>query len=718
MAEMYDALDKYWGALGFKITHEQALNVVKEMDTRGSTGDQAAKELADAWAKWSSAARIRKNSLGADIGKLEDWRFPQIWESSKTKTTGLTKTERSKLLSPLTSYSERKALYEKAKSNWVNDLMGHIDRSRYFHEDTGKYFTDTEMLEFLSHAFKSITTHGLNRDPLKGLADRLSAERKIHLKNAESWYGIMTKYGERDLFSLMTSTIQKNAKDTAMLETLGPNPHQGFKAALAAAKQLDGSDKGVYRAQLYFDEINGAHNVPVSERGELFANTMLGIRQWIVSSKLGSLLLSQINDLSTYSAMATYNGLGMGKAIKFAVDSLNFTNEADKKSALRLGIASQTVINDVAQRYGETVKGVKLASRFANATIRLSGAQWWTDGMKRGYQLLIGFHLNDAVQHGLDSQDKHFQAMLKRYGIGVGEWEIIRKATAVEISGDQIITPAAIKMLATDPSIGGDPKRISAIRETAIKVAAMMHDEADIAIISPGARETALLKAGTKPGTVASEFMRNITLFKSFTLAMSTRVLPRIFSVDQMSGFRAGLAAQFTLGMIIAGAFSYQLKDLSKGRNPRNMETSEFWVAAALQSGGLGIFGDFLFADYNRFGGGLASTIGGPVVGTLDDFKKLTIDNAFEAIKGKETNIAAEAVSFLRNNLPVINLSYTKLGLDHLLFFTAQEASNPGYLRRMRKRVEEQNKISHWWRPDEGLPREFPNLESALGEGE
>ncbi|OGO18253.1 MAG: hypothetical protein A2Z02_07300 [Chloroflexi bacterium RBG_16_48_7] len=544
----------------------------------------------------------------------------------------------------------------------------------------------------------------------------------------------------------MQKTVIQNARDTALLDTFGPNPVTGFKTALATAATLDSVrpgamiKEGVWNAQAYFDEIAGVSKVPVSERGDLFASAMQGLRHWMVATKMGSVLLSQVNDISTYATIAASDGLGIGKAMRFAASALNPLNSADKKAALRLGIATQTVINDVGLRYGEATKGTSFTSKMANLTVRLSGTEYWTESMKRGYQTLIAFHLHDAVQNGRESMGPDFNAMLRRYGIGDAEWRVIEQAQPVKLSGEYMITPVSIKGIepkwtetpakqAGDVFIEGmDKDKWSAAaqpdtvidimpegRDVAVKVAAMMAEEADIAIVSPGARETSLLKNWTKPGTLSGEFMRSFSLFKTFATSISTKVLPRVFSVDQTGHFRAGLAAQFALGMIVAGGMSYQLKQIAFGRNPRDMTTPEFWLAAAAQSGGLGIFGDFMFSDVNRFGGDVISTVVGPIGGLINDSVELTIGNARQALMGKETHLAAETFQYFKNQGPLFNLWYTRAALDHLLFYKAQEAMNPGYLRRMKRRVENQNNQTHYWSPEDTLPEEAPDIGYAFG---
>jgi len=680
MADMTEAIDAYAGKLGYKITRQDALNVVKEIDRPGSTGDANAKALAEAWTKGREAARERKNAAGADIGKLRNWIMPQAWGVPGMKKAG--------------------------KMAWVEDAMKHIDRSRYWDEATGRQMDEQELREALGYAWETITTDGLNEPPSGpqgrgSLAKRLGAHREIHFKDAEGWYAMAEKYGEKDILTLMTSTIRKDARDMAILETYGPNPKAGFDTALALAMHLDQSNKGSEMAKNYFAELTGENNIPANE---LVASAMLGLRQWLVAAKLGGMLLSQLNDIATYAAIARTDGLGMGDAIKLMAKSLNPANKADQALARRQGILAQSIINDVAQRYGETVKGVSLASRFASATIKLSGGEWWTNGMKRAYQTLVGAHLNDFVTGR--KQGPEFQAMLDRYGIGAKELEILKQVEAVDIYGEKVLTPTAVKLLGDTPEI----------RETALKVVMMMTEEADTAVVTPGLRERAMLKSGTKPGSLSGEFMRSVALFKTFTLTMTTKVLPRIFNRQSLKTARgAGIAAQFALSMVILGGVSYELKEISKGRNPRDIFDPSFWGSAAAQSGGLGIFGDFLFEDYNRFGAGAWATFGGPVASTIEDTIKLTAGNLRQLSKGEETDFGAEFIKGIKDNTPFLNLWYARAAVDHLIFNQLQEAANPGYLRRMRKRVEKENDQSFWWNPEDVLPTEGPSFNEAAG---
>lgn len=687
LADMSDALEAYNKTLGYRITRGEAINVVREIGEPGSTGDANAKKLADVWLKIADQSRSRLNAAGADIGLLKDWIMPQSWDVGRMKKLGVTQ--------------------------FVDDAMQHIDRSRYYNAESGRQLTDAEIREVLTEAHETIATDGLSKPIDKdtgtparsgSLGRRLGDKhRALHFKDADSWYAMTESYGKHDIFSLMTTTIQRNAKNLAMLEGFGPNPNAAFQGALELAQRLDKSDKGAGMARNYFAELTGENNIPGSE---LLANSMQGLRQWLVATKLGSMLLSQTNDAAIYAVMARSDGMGMGKAMRLMAKSLSPANKADRKVAQRMGVMAQAITNDVAMRYGETVKGHRLTSRMAAATVKLSGGDWWTNGAKRAFQVLIGTHMNDFAKLDFNKVPVDFRNLLKRYNITAKDWDIVRKAGPVAIYGENTITPTAIRLLGDTPEI----------RRATLKVADMLGAEADVAVPTPGLRERALVKGGTKPGTAAGELTRSIALFKTFSLTMVTKVLPRIFNREALNTAKgASLAAQFALSVMVMGGVAYQLKEIAKGHDPIDITTPGFWGKAFAQSGGVGIFGDFLAADVNRFGGGLGATIGGPVAGFVEDATRLSLGNLKKVAAGKDTRFGSDAVRMAGGNIPIVNLWYTKAAINHMLIQQAQDALNPGYSRRIRRRTRNTYNQGEWWEAGSMLPQRAPALGDVAG---
>lgn len=501
-------------------------------------------------------------------------------------------------------------------------------------------------------------------------------------------------------------TVQQRSKSLALLEKFGPNVNAGFNSLFAHAQHLDAMEPSIFHdkkasfVQTLFKEMTGAAGNPETTVADLYARVNAAKRQWMTFAKLGSAFLSQVNDTVVFTVMAMNNGIGAGEAIKTAAKYLNPLNKADREGAHRLGLALESVPQEVMSRYADTLSGAGKIDKAANFVITASFMKYWTDSLKTGWHVLTAQHLAMVRKIPFNSLESSFKQMLQRHGIDQGEWDHIRSTEPAELSGRQLIAPSQIKDQAT-----------------AVKLFGMFSDEGDIAVLSPDFKERAIAKGATAPGSVWGEIRRDMLLFRMFSVGMVSKVLPRVVaSMPEGSHYsKASVATSFVIGSLLAGGMSYQMKEIAKARNPRDITDSEFWLAAAAQSGGLGIFGDFMFSDVNRFGGGIPETIMGPFWGgTANDFAKLTAGNIRQAAEGKDPHIWAESLKFAKDNL-VPNLWYTKAALDHLLFYQLQEMANPGYLERMKGRVEKDNKQGFWWDPQDAVPVNGPDMGAMLG---
>ena len=116
------------------------------------------------------------------------------------------------------------------------------------------------------------------------------------------------------------------------------------------------------------------------------------------------------------------------------------------------------------------------------------------------------------------------------------------------------------------------------------------------------------------------------------------------------------------------------------------------------QGGGLGILGGFLFGEFNRFGRTAVGTLAGPVP---SEFGAL-VETLNPARRGEDS--WARGGRLVTNNLPLINLFYTRLAIEYLFLFQIQESMNPGYLRRMERRIAKENGQSFLLRPSGAIP--------------
>jgi hypothetical protein len=177
--------------------------------------------------------------------------------------------------------------------------------------------------------------------------------------------------------------------------------------------------------------------------------------------------------------------------------------------------------------------------------------------------------------------------------------------------------------------------------------------------------------------------------------------------------------ANLVISSTLMGALALQLKEISKGRDPRSMveDPGAFWGAALIQGGGLGIFGDFLFSDVNRFGGSLAQTTAGPVFQFGDDVRRLILGNALQAAGDETTNTGRELVNFLKRYTPGGSVWYARLGYERLMLDELQRWADPRAARNFRSRERSrrrQHGQKYFWRPGAGAPSRGPDVTAAI----
>jgi hypothetical protein len=249
-----------------------------------------------------------------------------------------------------------------------------------------------------------------------------------------------------------------------------------------------------------------------------------------------------------------------------------------------------------------------------------------------------------------------------------------------------------------------------------IRVMEMINTETNFAVPSTSVRGRVALTGETRPGTIAGELVRSFAMYKGFGITLLNTHLMRGMAQAGVKG-KGVYFADLLISATVMGALAMQLKEMSKGRDPRPMDSPEFWGAAFLQGGGLGIYGDFLFSDVNRFGGGLAETIAGPVVGFANDVRNLTLGNVMQVASGEDSNAASEMVKFVQRYTPGSSLWYMRLGLERMLFDRLQLYTDPKAsqkFRNVQKKYKREYDQDYWWAPGKSTPSRAPNVGAAL----
>ena len=241
----------------------------------------------------------------------------------------------------------------------------------------------------------------------------------------------------------------------------------------------------------------------------------------------------------------------------------------------------------------------------------------------------------------------------------------------------------------------------------------MILQETERAVPSGTVANKALWVGQNQPGSFRGELMRSISMLKSYgTIVLMQdwgRVAAEIGRGRKLGGAR--FMASIVISSTLLGALAMQLKSLSRGEDPRPMDEPEFWGAALMQGGGMGIYGDYLFGSVNRFGGGFAGSLAGPVASRASNLWNLTGGNVIQFAQDEPTNFGRESVSFARMNLSMpfyLRLAYERVLLDELQKVADPEAYQA--FRRKASKLKTQFKTGYWWAPGETGPRRAPDF--------
>jgi hypothetical protein len=336
---------------------------------------------------------------------------------------------------------------------------------------------------------------------------------------------------------------------------------------------------------------------------------------------------------------------------------------------------------------------------------------WWTENGRKGMGLIMSNWMAKNAKADFGSINADLRRVLQTSGIGENEWNVYRNMKMDAVNGNEHMTPNGLQFVPdsdienylSTQSIKSSPVAISSARESlAGKLRGYYLDRIMVAMSEPDARTRAFIKFGTVPGTPIGEAVRMMMQFKSFTASFMQNTIgrelygrgytPAALGKNKMNSLynamRGGNGewqgmAQLFVWMTALGYLSMQTKLLLKGQTPRPLDHKSV-MAAMAQGGGLGIMGDFLFGEYNRFGGGLASTLAGPAIGDVDQMRNLYL-------QARDGN--AKAGDFLRfgiNHTPYLNLMGVRQGMDYLILNRMQDWLSPGSLERYEQSVKKE----------------------------
>lgn len=554
--------------------------------------------------------------------------------------------------------------------------------------------------------------------PPPGKARAVSRSRTLHFKSPDAWMDYNEKYGRGSLFEAVDGQMQRGAQNAELMKAFGPSPRASFEAEverLAEQAKARGDAEAIKKLSLTglvnheFSQLDGSATAPESVRLAAFSR---GVRVSQQLAKLGGMVLSALTDTALAASALSRAGVSYLDGYTGVYGSiLKLNGEAREEVADMLNVASRVALGDITARHNALDGANGVMGRALSVFYKANLFTFWQNRIRRGAGAILARHLGRNAQKPFTALDVSTRTALERYGINEGLWnELRRHAGEVEDLGSFLTLDAARdadpRTLAAalgmkKPKDGWAQAQLREARDEAeLRLQAYFVDQVDNAMTEPRARERARIRRGLKPGTGWGTAMELFMQFKTFPVTVITRQLgPALKGYGGRSPVAA--TAHLILASTALGFVAMQAKEIAKGRMPRPLRDEDgnvrpgVFLAAFLQGGGAGIYGDLLLADYNRFGGGVADTLGGPAVGELTSLARLLRATA------EGDDAGAQAMRFAIGNTPFANLFYTRTALDYLLLYHMQEAVNPGSLRRYERRLQEERGVEFIVPPSE-----------------
>lgn len=752
-----EALDgKQKGVLGLVEDRTLQRQVVRE--TYGEdTGSQIAKDIAEEYRKSSQGLVDRFNRAGGSMGKLEHY-IPQTHSVSKLLRAKeiLFNTPAYKQIGSIVARTWKGVSnFDQSKAAWVAYVAPRLDRSNWI-DINGNPMTDGDYYRALGDVFDTIVTDGqVDFDTSMvsgqhgrggaGRANRGDQHRMLHFQSAEDFLEYQQIFGDGTIFLNMLGGLKRTAKDCVLLESLGPNPNNSVRglsrvcgAEVAnSIKQTAGQIKlwsdlknGV--SEYFFNRVwgtlNGDATCPALGK-EGIAALSAGARNLEVVGKLQSTMLSSISDIPSYFISAHMNKIS---ALTAATNLIRAWGKNSRAIASRGGLMADAIASNI-QRFGQNSLGAGWTGMLANATMKLSLLDAFTNGVRRASMINMMGMMADVVKYDWKGLTGYQKRSLERIGVTEKDWWIWSHAKPFEQDGARYLTRDDIREVDLEAIRGDELNQLTSpdaltqrdLDHAVTTYMAFIQDESGIASLAPDLTTRSIPNIAGNAGTFWGEVVRNLMLFKSFPIGFMRRHLERMSDLAQTEGqaSRVKYAASIFVMSTLAGAISVQLKALAAGRDFQDPTSQDFWLQAMSVGGGAGFLTDILVAGLdgeNAYGSPNFLRFMGPVVGTvLDTFDvgKSYYNEFKDELNGglynRTSTADSKALRLIRGHAPFVNLWYLKGIFDRAIYNDLMEATSPGYNARVQTWAIRNLGQEYWWDPQEIIPSRLPGIATA-----
>lgn len=698
--------------------------------------DRDAREFAQIVYKYQEALRTQKNKAGAWINKIPDYITHQSHDMFKVRRAAAQSAQ-----------NKAQGRLDKMRNYFKANEAEHYQAWRDFalpllnEKETFGDMTPEQQDRWMRRVWRNIASgeHLKSGSSANGfmaassLAGSMSQPRILTFKDADARFKYDQAFGSGgSLFERVLNQLYYGGHDIALMRRFGPNPTETYKRLKKTVRFLtedsaDARDIATWHRDerlldAYFAEVTGDAMTPGTDP---FSQALRASRLIATLSKLGGAVISSMTDTAVAASELQYHGMSLGGAWKAQLDGVfqgrgaRGAVRADRmRLASEMGVAIDVLRSATWSRFSAEDALPGWAARMQHFFFKANGLMWWTDTLRMANAQSISHNLALSAGRPLVQLDSAMQRLLKLFDIGSAEWDLMRAKGIDMVEGREYLSPKGasritdveIAQLLKQEGVKHTSRRIAERRDLIqTKFRDFISARADYAVISPGPRTRTFMtgsRFGVQPGTPMAEAFRSVTQFKGFPAAIMEKVWGReLFGYGEsgrardVTGTGMGKLAQFIVYSTFLGFAAMYTKAIFAGRTinaPEDGEQgSKLLLAAFLQGGGAGIYGDFLFGQAkDRFGHSAFSSLMGPTFGSVEDLYRMArggISAPFADDAGKAASSwAAQSFNIGISHLPFVNLFYARAALDYAILFRLQEEVSPGYLKRMEKRLEEE----------------------------
>lgn len=465
-------------------------------------------------------------------------------------------------------------------------------------------------------------------------------------------------------------------------------------------------ERVITRADEMWKTYIGHTNTPVDG---VIAGYMTAARNIVSSSTLAFAPISAITDQATGLAARAFVGMPVTQQLQSFLKSFS---PANRREALELGFGldQAAAAFAVQSRFAGWVDTRSISGYIADRGHAFSGLSPMTQASKIGFSSdFVRWMARLAKDHSFESLEPWTRDMLLRHGFTADDWSRLRTVSPEISRGVEVMSYQAIARQAGE--------------ELAEKYQRVHLRERAMAVLEPTLQGRTAFISETRPGTVIGEIMRSGAMLKSFPTSYMMLILGRFY--DELQAGNMGrhntivaAASIFVVGTLL-GALVRQAKSITQGRDAEDMTNPDFWAKSFMQSGGAGIFGDFMASAVSRTGGGFERTLAGPMPDRVANLFNLTVGNAVQYARDEKTNAGREAVKFAQQNTPLIPW-YLRSAYEHMILDQIQSKVDPDVYRARQSRMQLFKKLNgtdFYWPPGAVVPTRSPNISRAFGAG-